>query len=71
MQKETVIVRNSEDDFISVTTNEDAIRNRITKFGLLPYRKQADYNQFRLPRNCFRLIQDGFMVKTPKSSAKK
>lgn len=69
--KETVIVRNSGDDFISVTTNEDAVKNRITKFGILPYMKQADYDQFRLPNNCFRLIQDGLMVKAPKSSAKK
>jgi len=69
--KETVIVRNSGDDFISVTTNEDSVIKRLVKSGVKPYMEQSEYTQFRLSKSCFRLIQNGLMVKVPKGSAKK
>jgi len=62
--KETIIVRNSGDDFISVTTK------RLKKSGVKPYMEQSEYTQFRLSKSCFRLIQNGLMVKVPKSIAK-
>jgi len=43
--KESVLVRNSGDNFISVTTDEDSVIKRITKSGITPYKKQDLYNK--------------------------
>ena len=68
---ETIVVRNSGDNFISVTTNDDSIIKRITKSGLIPYRNQGEFTQYRMSKKWFRLIQNGFMIKEPLDSRKK
>jgi len=69
---ETKIVINSEDNFISISTDEKPMLARMKKYKVKPYMKQGNYIQYRVPTNWLtfpRAIKDGILLIEPPKRA--
>lgn len=49
IETETVISFNAEEDFVVVSTRMQRIKTKLRKLGIAPYRRQTDYECYRMP----------------------
>jgi len=70
-ERETVIVRNRSDDFVSIATTEPVVIGLMDKQGIEPCMSQGNYRQYRVPKNWFRQTSKGWIISPPRAVSEK
>lgn len=55
IERETVISFNDEESFAVVSTRHDRVKTRMKKHNIEPYRRQADYVVYRVPKTWIKI----------------